>query len=63
MTKNAADYLGLDNIGSIEVGKTADLVSFDIQNDYGTVSNALVGGYMKYSTSYAFAEKMVGELT
>lgn len=62
MTKNAADYLGLDNIGSIEVGKTADLVSFEIQNDYGAVTNVLVDGYMKYSTSYAFAEKMVGEL-
>ena len=62
MTKNAADYLGLDNIGSIEIGKTADLVSFDIQNDYGAVTNVLVDGYMKYSTSYAFAEKMVEEL-
>ena len=52
MTKNAADYLGLTNIGSIEIGKRADLVSFGIKSDYGAVTNVFVNGFKKYSAGY-----------
>jgi len=62
MTKNAADYLDMSNIGSIETGKIADLVSFDINNDYGSVTNLLVNGHMKYLTNYISANKLVGEM-
>jgi len=55
MTKNPADYLNMTQIGSIEVGKTADLVSFDVFNDYGAVTNAFVNGQLKYATNYAYS--------
>ncbi len=52
MTKNAADYLNMPQIGSIEIGKVADLVSFNIKNDYGIVKNVWVDGFLKFSTKY-----------
>jgi alpha-D-ribose 1-methylphosphonate 5-triphosphate diphosphatase len=62
ITKNAADYLEMPHIGSIEKGKVADLISFDVQNDYGVVTNVLVDGRLKYSTNYVTANKMAREL-
>jgi len=52
MTKNVADYLKMSHIGSIEEGKVADLISFNIQNDFGVVTNLMIDGYLKYSTNY-----------
>lgn len=63
MTKKPADYLKMSHIGSIEVGKKADLISFDIQNDYGVVTNVLVDGYMKYNACYAMSNKLADAVT
>ncbi|NJK95987.1 MAG: amidohydrolase family protein, partial [Bacteroidales bacterium] len=62
MTLNPAEYLGMKNLGSIEKGQTADLVSFDINHDYGVVTNVLVDGYMKYSTNYITYVNHRGEM-
>ncbi len=61
MTLNAAEYLGMKNLGSIEIGQIADLVSFNINNDYGLVTNVFVDGLMKYSTNYVSSVKLEGE--
>lgn len=57
-TERGARALGWDNVGSIEVGKTADLVIFDIDKphwkpDYDLVSNLV------YSASSADVETVI----
>lgn len=59
MTKNPADYLQMHNLGSIEEGKTADLVSFGIKNNYGAISNVMVNGNLVQRSRYS--EKEIAE--
>ncbi len=59
MTKNPADYLQMHNLGSIEEGKTADLVSFGIKNNYGAISNVIVNGNLVQRSRYS--EKEIAE--
>ena len=59
MTKNPADYLQMHNLGSIEDGKTADLVSFGIKNNYGAISNVMVNGNLVQRSRYS--EKEIAE--
>jgi alpha-D-ribose 1-methylphosphonate 5-triphosphate diphosphatase len=59
MTKNPADYLQMPNLGSIEEGKTADLVSFGIKNNYGAISNVMVNGNLVQRSRYS--EKEIAE--
>ena len=59
MTKNPADYLRMHNLGSIEEGKTADLVSFGIKNNYGAISNVMVNGNLVQRSRYS--EKEIAE--
>lgn len=46
---NPARLLGFDHLGSIETGKTADLISFEIINDYAIVANVFIKGTQKIS--------------
>jgi len=47
---NPARFLRMDDeIGSIEVGKKADLVSFDSSNSFAQVSNVWVDGKLKFT--------------
>jgi alpha-D-ribose 1-methylphosphonate 5-triphosphate diphosphatase len=50
---NPARMLGFDKeIGSIEVGKRADLVAFTDKHDYACVTKVFVEGENKFSASY-----------
>lgn len=51
MTKNPADMLLLDDVGRIEVGKKADLVSFSMRNGFAQVHNVLINGEFKRAQS------------
>lgn len=53
LTKNPAEYLQLNDRGSIVVGKKADLVSFGIKNNYGAVSNVMVDGALVRRSKYS----------
>lgn len=51
---NPARLLKMDGeIGSVEIGKKADLVTFDIHNSFARVSNVFVDGRIKYFTEYS----------
>jgi alpha-D-ribose 1-methylphosphonate 5-triphosphate diphosphatase len=52
MTKNPADYLNLPQLGRIEKGAIADLISFSVSDDFGMVSNVVVDGKHKYFSRY-----------
>lgn len=50
---NPARLLKFDKeLGSIEVGKTADIVTFSSKQQVAVVSMAMVGGVIKYSADY-----------
>jgi alpha-D-ribose 1-methylphosphonate 5-triphosphate diphosphatase len=51
MSLNPARYLKMDHeIGSIEVGKKADLVAFTAREDYAVVTNLWVEGAVRMRT-------------
>jgi alpha-D-ribose 1-methylphosphonate 5-triphosphate diphosphatase len=52
VTLNPAKMLKFDHLGSIQVGKKADLVSFAIVNSYAAVSNVFIEGALKYNSNY-----------
>lgn len=53
MTKNPADMLQLKDVGAIEKGKTADLVSFTMKNGYARVHNVMIDGQFKRAETIA----------
>jgi alpha-D-ribose 1-methylphosphonate 5-triphosphate diphosphatase len=58
VTLNPAKLLNFDKeIGSIEVGKKADIVIFDAQNSYAAVSNVFVDGINKMKAEYTHGVK------
>ena len=50
-TINPANLYGFKNIGSIEVGKRADLILFDLEDNKLTINKTIVAGKIKYSTN------------
>ena len=53
VTLNPAKFLQIDHsIGSIQIGKKADLVSFDSKNDFAQVSHVWVDGKLKFVSDY-----------
>ena len=62
MTINPAKHLGLDDrLGSIEVGKTADLFTFRPAKHYGLVTSTWVDGQQKFSLPSSANPYVVGE--
>ena len=47
MTKNPADMLKLEDLGRIEAGKKADIVTFTTKNGYAHVHNVVIDGEFK----------------
>jgi imidazolonepropionase-like amidohydrolase len=52
MTLNPAKMLGLDHLGSIEVGKQADLVSFVKKDGYAAVQLVVKEGKVIHQSHY-----------
>jgi len=50
-TINPANLYGFINIGSIEVGKRADLILFELKNNKLTIDKTIVAGEIKYCTN------------
>jgi alpha-D-ribose 1-methylphosphonate 5-triphosphate diphosphatase len=56
LSLNPARHLGLDDhLGSIEVGKTADLVAFQTRDGYADVTSTWVGGRLQFAIHDAHA--------
>lgn len=53
VTSNPARMLNFNDVGSIETGKKADLVSFSIIESHAAVSNVYVDGIQKYTSNYS----------
>lgn len=45
---NPAKFLQMDDLGAIEIGKKADLVSFDSTNNFAQISHVWVDGKLKF---------------
>jgi len=52
-TLNPARYLGLHELGSIETGKRADLVAFEMRDRHAFVRNVWVDGGVRFQASSA----------
>jgi alpha-D-ribose 1-methylphosphonate 5-triphosphate diphosphatase len=52
VTLNPARLLKFDDLGSIETGKKADLVAFNIKQTHAAISHVFVDGVHKYNTNY-----------
>jgi alpha-D-ribose 1-methylphosphonate 5-triphosphate diphosphatase len=52
VTNNPAKMLKFNDVGSIEIGKKADLISFSIIESHAAVSNVYIEGIQKYTTNY-----------
>lgn len=59
MTKNPADMLKLEDLGSIEAGKKADIVTFTMKNGYAQVHNVLIDGSFKRANSIVSQKERV----
>lgn len=58
VTCNPAKMLHFNDVGSIEVGKKADLVSFSIIESHAAVSNVYIEGVRKYTSNYNVESKL-----
>jgi alpha-D-ribose 1-methylphosphonate 5-triphosphate diphosphatase len=52
VTTNPAKMLNFNDVGSIEIGKKADLVTFSIIETHAAVSNVYIEGIQKYTSNY-----------
>ncbi len=52
VTNNPAKMLKFNDVGSIEIGKKADLITFSIIESHAAVSNVYIEGVQKYTTNY-----------
>ena len=53
ITYNPAKMLNFNDVGSIESGKKADLVTFSIIDSHAAVSNVYIEGERKYNSNYS----------
>jgi alpha-D-ribose 1-methylphosphonate 5-triphosphate diphosphatase len=50
-TLNAAQHLGLQDLGSIEIGKRADLVAFEMRDRHAFVKHVWIDGQQRFAAA------------
>ncbi|HEX9058643.1 MAG TPA: alpha-D-ribose 1-methylphosphonate 5-triphosphate diphosphatase, partial [Clostridia bacterium] len=59
VTQNPAEALGLEDTGSIEEGKIADIILFDLCGGYPVIRKTIAGGRIVYQSDYTVMKGLV----